>query len=188
MKKLIFFSILLSRFVHAQSTTILPTGLESYKITTNLGKGLEHNFGTISAGTYIDNTSGWFQTHSDSPLFIGRDFFYGITFFPNMVSYNQKVKFGSDAPAILINTFTGFTNSLQGAEFGVNTNVLQADVLNASLVVDCGAAGYVPQGYSFTNGYRVELRVSDNFVYVINVAGNSANILNKPFKLLITYK
>jgi hypothetical protein len=188
MKKIILILLFFSNYAYSQSITILPSGLQNFKIATNIGKGLEHNKGALSYGTYLTSDAGWFQTHTNDPLVLSKNNLAQIAIFTGIVNYVQPVKFGSDAPAILLETYTGATSTTAGQSVSVLTNYLQADILNASLVVDCGAAGYVPQGYSFSSGYLVELRIEDNYVYIINKLGNSANILNKPFKLFLTHK
>jgi hypothetical protein len=190
--KLIFIiMIFIGPTLFGQSTTILPTGLQNYTIKNASGKGFEHVNGNNSFGTYLTNTNAYFQTNNLLFFSIGPtdEGIMGYTFFTDgNVSSNNYIKLGSDSPAIIFREFSGVTNTLQGAQYVVVTNIPQANVISASLTVDCGPAGYVTQSYTYTSGYLVELRIEDNFIYVNTVAGKSANILNKPFKLLLTIK
>jgi hypothetical protein len=191
MKKILFFLLgLLPSFLFGQSTTITPAGLQNYTIKTPVGaKGFDHSFQTFSMGTYLSADAGWFQSHSSHQLLVGYEFNYSIILNLNgNVQFRDYVKLGSDAPQISERTFTGVTNSIDGAQYVVATNVPQDKVLSANLVVNLGPAGFVPQSYKYTTGYQVELRIEDNFVIVCNAPGNSSNILNKPFSLNIFIK
>jgi hypothetical protein len=46
----------------------------------------------------------------------------------------------------------------------------------------------LPPNYTYSGGYEYQYQVSDTNIVVINSNGNSANILNKPFTILITYE
>ena len=46
----------------------------------------------------------------------------------------------------------------------------------------------VPPGYTFNPGYEYQFQISDTNIVVINTNGNSVNILNKAFTVLITYE
>lgn len=191
--KIIFTIIifLCANVLFGQSTLILPSGIQNYTIKNASGKGFEHVDGSNSIGTYLTNTNAYFQTNNLVNFHVGPldESLPGYRFETDgEVQIRNFLKLGSDAPAIYFQEFDGFTNSLQGAQYVVSTNFTQDKVLSAFLIVDCGAAGYVAQGYTYTTGYLVELRIEDNFIYVNTVAGKSANILNKPFKLLLTYK
>ena len=46
----------------------------------------------------------------------------------------------------------------------------------------------VPPGYTYNAGYEYQFQIADSNIVVINMNGNSANILNKTFTILITYE
>jgi hypothetical protein len=192
MKKILIAALLiLSQGIFGQSITVLPSGLQNFTIKNSSGIGFENVFATGSLGTYLTSSSAYFQTNTISSFNIGPvdEGHFGLSFLTNgNVVFNNFLKMGSDAPAIAMLNFTGTTDPVSGNYSFVDTYVLLANVLSASLIVDCGAAGYVPQGYNFTNGYLVELGIANNGIFVRNVAGKSANILNKPFKLILTVK
>jgi hypothetical protein len=192
MKKLLIILLLfLFQKSNAQSITIRPNGLQNYVIKNSVGKGFEHIAGPSSLGTYLTSDAAWFQTNYNDNLSIGpkTDGTYGFTFKTDgNTQVSSKIKFGSDAPTIFFYNYIGTTSSSQGGVVTVDINGLLTEIISASLIVDCGAAGYVPDNYSFTNGYQVQLQIRDNEINISNVAGNSINILNKPFKLLITLK
>jgi hypothetical protein len=191
MKKIISLFMVLFPFVlFGQSTTILPIGLQNYVLKTPLNSiGFNHSYETFSMGTYIDSNAGWLQSNTNNQLFLGSGLSGGVLLnYNGNVQFTRHVKFGADAPEISQRDFIGNTNVLDGAQYVIVTNIAQDKVLSANLVVDLGAAGFVPDNYKYSNGYQVELRIEDNFIYVNNVAGNSYNILNKPFKLTIFIK
>ncbi len=171
-----------------QSLQISPNGTENYKIMTGDQKGLYINSGVQSMGTYINSTSGWLQTHSDQDLdFVGGGARFGVKQTCS-IEYNFPYKLGSDAPAIFSKIIFGTTASTVGGLVSVIPAGLNfANILSMNLIVDCGAAGYVPYNYSYTSGYQVNFFTSNTSIIIRNAAGNSANILNKPFKIYITY-
>ncbi len=186
----IIFTFLINT-LFGQSTLILPSGMQNYTIKNASGKGFEHVKGTNSFGTYLTNSSAYFQTNTNVEFALGPidEGQYGYSFLTDgNVRTNTYLKLGSDSPAIFFLEFSGLTSTSQGGQYVVTTYIPQANVIAASLMVDCGSAGYVAQSYTYTSGYLVELRIEDDYIYVNNVAGKSANILNKPFKLLVTIK
>ena len=171
-----------------QSSLILPSGTQNYKILSGDGKGLFINSGQQSMGTYINATSGWIQTHSDQILRINGGGAYFTVETNCNIQYNAIYKLGSDAPAIRSRVFTGTTSSTQdGFTYITPVGLDFNKILSINLIVNNGAAGYIPYNYTYTPGYQVDLLTNTTQFVITTVAGNSANILNKPFKLYVTY-
>jgi hypothetical protein len=191
MKKIIYFLLLFTvQKALAQSTTILPGGMQNYIIKNNGGIGFEQTKYNSSFGTYLTSNSAYIQTNTAAGFSIGSldENPIGFNFFSNgNVLSNNWLKLGSDAPEMYLETYTGTTSSAIG---GI-TNVAflnPTNVISASIIVDCGAAGYVTDNYSFTDGYQVQFTIEDTNIKVRNVLSNSYNILSKPFKLMVTIK
>jgi hypothetical protein len=64
------------------------------------------------------------------------------------------------------------------------------DIISVTAVLDYSispTSGTVTPGYRYAAGYEFSLSYDITDIYISNQAGNSANILNKPVKVLITY-
>jgi hypothetical protein len=190
MKKLLIslFSILIYN-VNAQSFEIKPNGLQNLKIMTESSGQFNHISGNVSWGTRVNSLVAYIQTNTNYNLKFKTPYVYGLNITTNCdVLSTNYAKFGSDATPILPFRITGFTNSLDGAKSYFTTNILKKNVLEASIVIDCGAAGYVANNYKYSNGYQVVIHIEDNLISVDNIPGNSYNITGKPFKLNIVSK
>jgi hypothetical protein len=101
---------------------------------------------------------------------------------------NGFTKLGSDAPAIKVKKYTGTTPGSQGAQINFIHGLDAAKILQVSVVIEYSPGNYVSGGYTWTGGYESSVYYTGAAVFVCNRSANSANILSKPFKVLITYE
>jgi hypothetical protein len=192
MKKIIYILLLFTAHTSlAQGTTILPTGMQNYTIKNISGKGYEQINNSTSFGTWINSSNAYIQTSTFHSFFIGlvAEGVYGMFFKTNgNVSSTNWLKLGSDAPEIFIYKYSGTTSSAIGGSTVIPISSTTSRVLSASIMIDCGAAGYVTDNYSFTDGYQVQFIIENNTIRVQNVLNNSDNILSKPFEIILTIK
>jgi hypothetical protein len=190
MKKLLIFLFSIIFYnLNGQSFEIKPNGLQNVKIKTDASGQFNHTSGNVSWGTQVNSLVAYIQTNTNHNLEFKTPYVFGLNITTACdVESTTYVKFGTDATPILPFRITGFTNSLDGARSYFTTNFPKSKVLEASIVIDCGAAGYVSNNYKYSNGYQVVVQIEDNAVSVDNILGNSYNITGKPFKLNIIYK
>ena len=95
---------------------------------------------------------------------------------------------GADARYGLVRKiiFTGTTATTQGANSSITHGLVYSKILAFSGLVDHGN-GVVTPGHILTPGYEFVLSGNSTGIFVGNVAGNSGNILSKPFRLVIDY-
>ncbi len=212
--KNIFFIIIVSfnLAVAQQSYTINPSAPNDLSIFKKniggLGFDQESSNGQVRIGTYITIEGAYIQTHSNHNLNF-RTSNAGpaqLTFATNdnvgvgvpnptaKLHVDGFTKLGSNAPAIKMLKFTGTTAAFS-VTTGPNSNFVTIPhgipaekILSVSVVVDLGPAGNVFANYTQTAGYEIDITYNNAFLYVWNIPTNSANILSKPFKVLITYK
>lgn len=93
-------------------------------------------------------------------------------------------------PAIKMKKLTGTTNSAQGANAAVAHGLTDAKIISFQTLVTHVASpvAKVHAGYTATTGYEFNESLNDGNIVIENAAGNSANILSKPFTVLITYE
>ena len=217
MKKKYLLSLFLLFNVHfliAQNAAISLNPAEvsgGIQILKKDGIGLAHYSadGTVGIGTYVTaNDGAYIQTHTNhnlnfrtnntgpAQLTLATNGNFGVNV-PNPTAklhVDGYTKLGSNAPAIKMLKFTGTTATVSvptgpNANYVTIPNTIPADkILSVSLVVDLGPAGNVFAGYTQTAGYEVDITYNNAFFYFWNIPTNSANILSKPFKLLVTYK
>jgi hypothetical protein len=107
-----------------------------------------------------------------------------------MLEVSGYTKLGNDAPAIKVKKLNGTTASTQGGSstiiHGLNVN----KILSVSVLVESIFPGeYIPANYDASAALKYSYLITNNLVYVINApAPNSANILVRPIKVLITYE
>ena len=198
----------------AQATSIIlnPADINSeVQIIKNNGMGLNHlsSNGSVQLGTYVTSLGAAFlQTHTNhnlnfrtnntglAQLTLATNGNFGVGV-PNPTAnlhVDGFTKLGFGAPAIKMLKITGTTASVS-VTLGATTNYVVIPngipankILSVSLAVDLGSAGNVFAGYTQSPGYEIDITYNGSFFYIWNIPTNSANILSKPFKLLVTYK
>jgi hypothetical protein len=165
----------------------IPGGVR-YTITKD-GPGFVHSQGAVSVGTYVNNTSTYFQTFTPHLLrIIG---YYDAIFFDigtdANVYHNGFIKLGSDAPAIALGKITGTTALTEGALVTYAHGLNASKIISMKLIIDYASNGFVNDEYVYNPGFQAALVYDATSIYITNYTANSYNILNKPFKVLITY-
>ncbi len=212
MKKIIYslaITFVMNVTSFAQSTTILPTpninDATGSMIVKKNGIGIyQEGSNGLKIGFYIGSAGGYLQTHTNFPLvfatndgnpqmFLKQNGNFGIG--DNFTTPTARLhvdgftKLGLDAPAIKTLKFTGTTAATQNASATPIVHGLTASkILSISVVVDLGAAGNVFENYTQSAGYQVGVSFENTLIYIWNSPTNSANILSKPFKVLVTYE
>jgi hypothetical protein len=82
---------------------------------------------------------------------------------------------------------TGNTAAIQGGGVSVAHGVTGNKIIACQVSVEYAAANFIPSGYSQSAGYEFNVNWNNSTVSVINTPANSANILNKPFRVCIIY-
>lgn len=98
------------------------------------------------------------------------------------------------APKIKMKKFTGNTALTDGASIEILHGLGNSKIVSMNLMVNYSGAAYVKENYTVA-GYECNTYLGlglVNFlgevIYIVNKSGNSANILNKPYKLIVTYE
>lgn len=156
-------------------------------IGRNLGNPVANRF-TLSS--YNNLSFDTYASDWQSRLFIKNDGLVGInTTEPgSQLEVNGFTKLGSDAPAIKVKKILANTRSTQGAQQSVLHGLDESKILAVAVMVDYESNDYVPPSFKSATGYEFEWSLFGNSIIIKNVAGNSANILSKPVKILITYE
>jgi hypothetical protein len=99
-------------------------------------------------------------------------------------------RLGSDAgaPAIKMKKLTGTTASTQGGIVNVAHGLTPSKILDVQIAVNYSGSGYVPLHHTYSAGYNVDCSWAATNIDVLNVPANSANVLSKPFTIMITYE
>jgi hypothetical protein len=101
---------------------------------------------------------------------------------------NGFTKLGTNAPAIKTLKLTGTTNASQGVQTPVLHGISSSKILSVSVLVEYAAGAIVPANYSGSVGYEFDYFINSTSITVWTKSGNSANILSKPFRILVTYE
>ncbi len=102
---------------------------------------------------------------------------------------NGFTKLGSDAPAIKHKLLTGNTATTEGGLVSQAHGLSDAKIVSVTVLVVSLAASqtHVPPGYPVV-GLQYSFFVENGSVYIRNTAASSSAILNKPYKVFITYQ
>jgi hypothetical protein len=95
---------------------------------------------------------------------------------------------GTTAPAVKMVKLTGTTGAAQGGFVDIPLPVPATKVLAVEIHVEYVASTFVPKGYTINAGYEFDYFMQGSSIRIINKTANSANILGKPVKVLVTYE
>ncbi len=95
---------------------------------------------------------------------------------------------GPSAPGIKMLKLTGTTNTAQGGSISVPHGLNPAKILSVHVLVEYAANSFVPHSYTINTGYEFNYYISGPDIVVWNKNLASSQILNKPFKIIITYE
>lgn len=98
------------------------------------------------------------------------------------------LKIGPTAPAIRQKKLTGTTSSTQGTSASVAHGLSSTKIIGCDVLVEFTTGSKVSNSWTAAAGYSFSITVDGTNVTVWNDSGNSANILSKPFSVLITYE
>jgi hypothetical protein len=104
------------------------------------------------------------------------------------VTPNAYLKLGLNAPPIRQKKLTGTTSSTQGTSATVAHGLSSAKILSCEVLVEFSTGNKVTNSWAGVAGYSFSVTVEPTVIAVWNDSGNSANILSKPFTVLITYE
>lgn len=197
------------RYSTAIGSSTIASGLYSTAMgessTASGSNSTAMGYSTIASGNYstviglfnIDNSNGLFMvgngTYSNhfTAFIIRKDnnrVGIGMEDPSAMLHVDQFTRLGNDAPAIRMKKFTGNTATMVGGSTTIVHGLTASKILSISIVIDLGLAGNVTEHYTQSSGYQTDISFEATNIYVWNSPANSANILNKPFKVLVTYE
>ncbi|SCY48631.1 hypothetical protein [Flavobacterium caeni] len=101
---------------------------------------------------------------------------------------NGFTKLGSTAPAIKTMKLTGTTNSSQGSQTAALHGITSSKILSVSVLVEYTSGASVPPNYGGSIGYEYDYYISSTAIVVWTKSGNSAQVVGKPFRVLVTYE
>jgi hypothetical protein len=112
----------------------------------------------------------------------------GTTTASTKLEVNGFTKMGTDAPAIKVKKLTGTTAATEGESVVIPLGLVPSKILSVSVLVEPYTDSYAAPSSSNIQGVQYNIFVDNNTIRIINILGNSRNILSKPFKVLITYE
>ena len=112
----------------------------------------------------------------------------GTTTASTKLEVNGFTKMGTDAPAIKVKKLTGTTAATEGESVAIPLGLVPSKILSVSVLVERDTNSYAAPSSSNIQGVQYNIIVDNNTIRIINILGNSRNILSKPFKVLITYE
>lgn len=102
--------------------------------------------------------------------------------------YSRLGKSSEAAPSVKMKKLTGISAGAQNTWVNITHGLVQSKILSVSIILTVPAFVNLPPSYTYQAGYEYQYQVSPQYIVVINSNGNSANILNRNFTILITYE
>ncbi len=133
---------------------------------------------------YVETLLGWVMVSASGNI--------GMNILSPTANLHVKEysKLGEFAPAVKMKKVTATTPAIQGGCVDVNMGVQAGKILDYKVLVayGTGTSGFVPEEYSIAPHYKFSTSISETSLQVCLHNGNSANIINKAIKVLITYE
>ena len=175
---------------------ISPNALLSVKGNETLGDGLAaaitlQNSASTNRwymraggpGTITPNGGFSIADNTNYRLVIGATGNIGIT------GFTQLGKTTEGAPVIKMKKLTTTSAALQTGSATIAHGLDRSKILSVQVLLTyLASAADIPASYLDVPGYEYNWQVNNNDVWIINKAANSANILSKPIRILITYE
>jgi hypothetical protein len=102
--------------------------------------------------------------------------------------YTRLGKTTEAAPLIKMKEIAMTSPATDGGIINTPHGLTGSKIISITASLEYTTDGYVTPGFRPAAGYEYGLTYDAVSVYITNMAGNSANILSKPVKILITYK
>lgn len=102
--------------------------------------------------------------------------------------YTRLGKQSEQAPLIKVKEISNAVSAAtEGGVVTIPHGLFRNRVLSLQALLVYGSGDVVP-GFRGTPGFEYSIAFDDNNIFIYNISGNSANILSKPLKIMITYK
>ncbi len=101
---------------------------------------------------------------------------------------NGFTKLGSTAPAIKVIKLTGTTGAAQGNTTFMAHGLTSSKILAVNILVEYAAGSSVPPSYNGSAGFEYDYYINGANIAVWTKSANSASILSKPIRVLVTYE
>ncbi len=135
------------------------------------------------------------NTDTQAGIYIGNAWRFGFNSNGNAVitgftQLGNTTPAGADAsataPAIKTMLLTGTTASTEGGEASVATGLLNSKILSYNVLVQYYTSEFQPEN-SLLSGVKYHTFMDAGYIYIRNSPISSESILNKSFKVLVTY-
>ena len=140
------------------------------------GQGTDTGWGGLFRYNFDGNNSAYLGGNGTAASFYGP------------VHMNNGTSLGNGAPSIKMKKLTGTTSSSQGGAVTVVHGLTSSTILSVSVLVEHATNSFLPAGYTIGTGSEFGWFADASNITVMNKTANSANILSKPIRILITYE
>jgi hypothetical protein len=135
--------------------------------------GLQMRTG-ITSGLVVANTTNNVGVKTNSPT--------------ADLEVNGYTKLANDAPAIKMKKLTGTSANTESGYVDIAHGVTGSKIIGVQVLIEYTPGSWIPTSYTHMPDYSCNFIVMASNIRIYNEASNSANILSKPVKILITYE
>jgi hypothetical protein len=189
----------------ARGITSMAMGVDSRASgdnATSLGLNtVARSYGSIALGTFNDSIASSFQTGWDAndPLLIvgnGQSDALrsnAMVIYKNgntdLSGFTQLGSSSAGAPSIKMKKLTGVSPAIQGGLTNIPHGLTRSKIIGVQVLLTYAAGvADIPGSYLDVPAYEYNWQVNNTDVQIYTKTGNSANILNKAVRVLITYE
>lgn len=179
----------MGKFTTAQGANSMAIGIYTIaKASSSLSIG-QHNDEIFSS-----QPNAWFPT---DPLFIignGQVLAKSnaLVVYKNgntdISGFTQMGRTSESAPAIKMKKITATSATTQNGNTFAAHGLDRAKILGVQILLTYAPSNDIPANYMDVPGYEFNWQLTNTSVWIITKNANSANILNKPMRILITYE
>jgi hypothetical protein len=165
--------------------------------STSMGYYTEgKSYSSLAIGRFNDTVAGSSETSwvsSDPLLMVGNGSGYttrsnAMTVYKNGNTDIQGfTQLGTGAPAIKMKLVNLTSAASEGGSVTQSMGVSTTTILGVQVLLNWTATNWLGPGYTRVSGYEYQYILSGSNITVYNISGNSANILSKPIRVLVTY-
>jgi trimeric autotransporter adhesin len=108
-----------------------------------------------------------------------------------VLGYTKLGGYEANVPSIKMKKLIGRSAATQGGNVSISHGVTPSKIVSINVMVrynGANADAWVGNGYTGAAGYEFSYQYDGAAVFIVNTSGNSANILDKDIKIVITYE
>jgi len=146
------------------------------------------NISFTPTGTFRVSTANTVTLNSSDSIQLQTGTTTRMSINPSLINILEFTALGDLSPSIKLKKITGTTGAAEGDIVTVAHNLTGSKIISFKLKVEDATDSGIPENHTSDTGYQVSIKHDGTNFIITNVSSNSANVLSKPFSILVTYE